>query len=205
MVIAKVCEVSRSFISYVDCPTRVDYLRQCLGNVFGQLGILRHVDIGGLQGFIQLYREAPQPISDFIGLEISDDEPTFAWLIASTCAADAMNICLFTLWHANLDNVADIREIHATSCHIRRKHDGGLSSAEILGRFGPLLLTKARMHLYDSCRMKRVAVENARSRGFEVLKGFGRKNDLCSGTKIYNSFEWQLPVLPSELPGTKLQ
>lgn len=116
-----------------------------------------------------------------------------------------MNVCFFVLRYADLNDVRDVRKIHAARCHVGREHDSRLRSPEIVGRFRPLLLGETSVHLDDSSRVKWVAVENTLSRALEILEGFGSKNHLGSCAEINDRFEWHSPIFTRELLLAELQ
>lgn len=103
----------------VDLLVSLSNVLEDRADVLGNLGGLAHVDLGSLKlGCSVDERQAAEAAADLALLERCEDNPALALFACASSAAETMNVGLAVAGETDLDDVADIGEIHASCCDI---------------------------------------------------------------------------------------
>jgi hypothetical protein len=112
---------------------------------------------------------------------VGDQEPALTLLVLSSSTSQSVNVRLTVSRSVHLDNVGDIREVHASGSNIRRKQNTRFSRAEQVSGFLTLLLGELRL---DEVGWNSIAIVAS-----ALESHFASKLHQGGGVEVNNSLE----------------
>lgn len=115
-------------------------LREKGGEVAGELAVGCHIDGCGGEGGVGFNGEAVEQAAVLLHFDAGKERPALTSLMGSSCSAETVDVLVSSLGEADLDDVGDVGEIHASRCHVGGEEYAGFRAAEHFCRAGSLLL-----------------------------------------------------------------
>jgi hypothetical protein len=171
----------------VDLLVCLSNVLEDLANVLGNLGGLAHIEFGSFKlacGILE--RETTETTADLALLKRRENNPTLTLLASATSATETVDVGLTVTGETDLDDVGDIREVHATCCDVGGEENTRLAGAEIVRSAGTLCLRELGVDLEATeARKGSVALEATA----ELVENGRSKSDFCGRVVVDDGLE----------------